>query len=131
MFSAEDYLIHHGIKGQKWGVRRYQNADGSLTAAGKSRYNTDGDKKDYYKQNAGALLRAAREKGKYDIRFMELVQNEETADGESLLDNRKALYSEYKKFLDDTDRYERDLNVRQEERAARIREMNARREKGR
>lgn len=31
------YLMHHGIKGQKWGVRRFQNEDGSLTAAGKSR----------------------------------------------------------------------------------------------
>lgn len=31
-------LYHHGIKGQRWGVRRYQNADGSLTAAGKKRY---------------------------------------------------------------------------------------------
>lgn len=30
-------LYHHGIKGQKWGVRRYQNKDGSLTAAGKKR----------------------------------------------------------------------------------------------
>lgn len=34
----ELYLAHHGIKGMKWGVRRYQNADGSLTAAGKKRY---------------------------------------------------------------------------------------------
>lgn len=33
-----DELYHHGIKGQKWGVRRYQNADGSLTSAGKKRY---------------------------------------------------------------------------------------------
>ena len=31
-------LRHHGIKGQKWGVRRFQNADGSLTAEGKKRY---------------------------------------------------------------------------------------------
>ena len=32
------YLIHWGIKGMKWGVRRYQNTDGSLTPAGKKRY---------------------------------------------------------------------------------------------
>ena len=30
-----NYLAHHGVQGQKWGVRRYQNKDGSLTAAGK------------------------------------------------------------------------------------------------
>lgn len=33
-------LYHHGVKGQRWGVRRYQNADGSLTPAGKSHYNS-------------------------------------------------------------------------------------------
>ena len=35
-----DELYHHGVKGQRWGVRRYQNADGTLTAAGKRHYNT-------------------------------------------------------------------------------------------
>lgn len=32
------YLVHHGIKGQRWGIRRYQNEDGSLTPAGVRRY---------------------------------------------------------------------------------------------
>lgn len=37
------YLAHHGIKGQKWGVRRFQNEDGSLTSAGKKRYGAVGE----------------------------------------------------------------------------------------
>ena len=36
-YSGE-YLCHWGIKGMKWGVRRYQNPDGTLTPAGKKRY---------------------------------------------------------------------------------------------
>lgn len=38
----DNTLIHYGIRGMKWGVRRYQNKDGSLTAAGKKRYSGDG-----------------------------------------------------------------------------------------
>jgi len=41
-YNYEDYLSHAGIKGMKWGVRRYQNKDGTLTAAGKKHYRSTG-----------------------------------------------------------------------------------------
>lgn len=49
-------LYHHGVKGQKWGVRRYQNADGSLTPAGKKRR---------YKEAAGVDKAKAAKKEAY------------------------------------------------------------------
>lgn len=57
-------LQHHGTKGMKWGVRRYQNSDGSLTPAGKKRYGIVGTIKEHaaakkkQKQRAAALEKA-------------------------------------------------------------------------
>ena len=45
-YYYEPELSHHGILGQKWGVRKYQNADGSLTEAGKKRLNRNSRKLD-------------------------------------------------------------------------------------
>ena len=42
-------ITHSGIKGMKWGVRRYQNEDGSLTEAGKKRYARDAREKEFNK----------------------------------------------------------------------------------
>ena len=41
-----EYLAHHGIKGQKWGVRRFRNEDGTLTPAGKERYGNGSSESD-------------------------------------------------------------------------------------
>ena len=40
-----DYLAHFGIKGQRWGIRRYQNEDGSLTPEGRERYGVEGNER--------------------------------------------------------------------------------------
>ena len=47
MEAWRDELYHYGTKGQKWGVRRYQNEDGSLTLAGKARYGKPMTKKEH------------------------------------------------------------------------------------
>lgn len=45
----DSVIKHHGVKGQKCGVRRYQNKDGTLTPEGKIRYGYDRYERDYAK----------------------------------------------------------------------------------
>lgn len=59
MDFLENELYHHGIKGQRWGVRRFQNEDGSLTSAGRKRYEV-GDKMDANDPNDSAVTRKVK-----------------------------------------------------------------------
>lgn len=53
-------IKHHGIKGQKWGRRRYQNPDGSLTAAGRKRYGTKENFESRYDEDVKNGIKAGK-----------------------------------------------------------------------
>lgn len=75
--NGSPYLAHYGVKGQKWGIRRYQNPDGSLTAEGLKRYgNPDGT---LNKKGIKALAKAEFRDKKRDInkRYYQLADKYE------------------------------------------------------
>ena len=129
-FEFYDSLQHHGIIGQKWGVRRYQNPDGTLTEEGKQRYlnpdgtlNAEGQKKlgrdgvakfnqtknvqswqnGYDEEQQKAKLDNARQNKKWDKAFIETIQN-----AEDMNDNE--MYREYEKYLKNPTKYVNEFN---------------------
>ena len=62
-------VSHSGTKGMRWGVRRYQNADGSLTDAGKKRYARDAREKEFnkYDETAGKYFKTSKKNGRTDL----------------------------------------------------------------
>ena len=81
MNNAE--LYHHGVKGQRWGIRRYQNKDGSLTTYGKKRY--------------------AKELAKLEADKKRVRQQEQTAKKIKKLDDMRKDLDERKKALNPDD----------------------------
>lgn len=76
----DDVLIHYGILGMKWGVRRYQNKDGSLTSAGKKRYiNNDNIKEAPQKNTEEPKKKSVKDMSDEELRRevnrMQLEQN--------------------------------------------------------
>lgn len=61
----DNYLEHHGIVGMKWGVRRYQNYDGTYTQKGLKRYKSSSDK---YEQSKNDLKKAKESNNKAAIK---------------------------------------------------------------
>lgn len=80
-----EYLEHHGIRGMKWGVRRYQNADGSLTSEGKARYGSTG--REGKKTSA---KRMSKDFNKLDQSYANVEQRRVVNQGKVIREMRKA-----------------------------------------
>lgn len=90
--TSDLYLMHHGIKGMHWGVRRFEDANGHLTPEGKRRYAVQ-DARKYYKINR---LQRAREKTDSDK--VKKALDEEIRRTKTRSDRKQALLS--KKDID-------------------------------
>ncbi len=84
----DDELSHHGILGQKWGVRRFQNADGSLTQAGKERYGITN-----YSVNGGVIKKGS------NLYRISIDSSDKTYDNKKYVSTNKYDNSLWKDYL--------------------------------
>lgn len=97
-----DTLAHYGIKGQKWGIRRYQNENGTLTDAGKKRYSIIGMKID--------VARAKKQARKENVRGRKKGSTGSNYD--KAIKEKEKLYDYLDKRLDET--YQKEHNAKSE-----------------
>lgn len=76
VLGPDGELYHWGIKGMKWGVRRYQNKDGSLTAAGRKHYASENEKLKAREKVIKGREKAAARQAKLDAKKAELDARE-------------------------------------------------------
>lgn len=115
-----NYLKHHGIKHMKWGVRRYQNEDGTLTPAGKKRYNRDmselsNKQKKQYTPNANKWVKEDMERTKKLTDASSHMTNELKRANETFMKNKPKAQMDLSNMSDKEmrDRINRELLERQ------------------
>lgn len=77
-YNYPNELYHHGILGMKWGIRRFQNKDGSLTAAGKKRVQQDTEEinEDYKKAHTSKNIKKMSNQELKDVNKRLQMENE-------------------------------------------------------
>lgn len=105
-------LYHHGIKGQRWGVRRYQNEDGSVTSAGAKRYYGSKVEKLQKKADAAKAKASTKRNDRHYTKKYEKYQKQ-IDDRVAAIDKKvakKSSKSEYKQAKRDLRKKEAEIN---------------------
>lgn len=107
-------LYHWGIKGMRWGVRRYQNKDGSLTVAGRKHYSAENEKLKAREKAIKGREKAAARQAKLDAKKAELDAREAALKNKKKpnADDEKAAASKPKTMRDMTDDELREYTTR-------------------
>lgn len=102
----QHYLRHWGIKGMKWGVRRYQNEDGTLTELGQRRYARDAKEKEYgsYDEGSGKYYKMVGKKNQKERKDLDVDANryvrEDTEREKAIVDSTRQLAGNLKTATD-------------------------------
>lgn len=117
---VSDELYHHGILGQKWGIRRYQNKDGTLTAEGKKRYGRNVSEQEafdnFLKEDKRTQYEMAVKYGTVDPK----VVKKDIKSG-----NKDALYDDFQGVLNGLNKTDEKIQKAKEEQKQRYEDRNA------
>ena len=107
-----EYLYHHGVKGMRWGVRRYQNKDGSLTAAGRKKYRMTEDGQKQLADQVKQHYKTSKKNNQLGTAEERLVKDNEVVKGMHKSNRLKNARRELEELGHVMDEYDQNTNTR-------------------